>query len=60
MTEQQSIRLNKIMIDIRKTLDAEMEGFEAYVVTPKRLDVAKLLGDTLPRNWLEPDASRVR
>lgn len=46
LSKEQSERLNKIMEEIRKTLEAELKGFEAYIVTPKRIDVSKLLDDT--------------
>jgi hypothetical protein len=44
LTDQLASRLSKIIVDIRKTLEAELQGFEAYIVTPKRLDTVKLLG----------------
>ena len=43
LTMDQAGRLNRLMRELRKTLSAEIKGFEAYVVTPKRLDVKKLL-----------------
>ncbi len=46
LTQGQSEQLSAIMRQIRKTLDAELEGFEAYIVTPKRIDIEKLLKDT--------------
>ena len=46
LSPEQSALLTKIIARLRNTLDAEIEGFEAYIVTPKRLDVAKLLNDT--------------
>lgn len=46
LTQDQSQRLQEIMRQLRKTLDAELKGFEAYIVTPKRLDIEKLLNDT--------------
>jgi hypothetical protein len=42
LDEEQAERLRKIMEDLEKTLLAELEGFNAYVVTPKRIDVTKL------------------
>lgn len=46
LSQEQSVRLIEIMGHIRRTLDAEIKGFEAYIVTPKRIDVSKLLNDT--------------
>lgn len=40
---EQAVKLQSLMSDIRNTLQAELFGFEAYIVTPKRLDVNKLL-----------------
>src|SRR5207248_2818113 len=45
LTKAQAMELNRILIDIRKLLDAELPGFQAYIVTPKRLDVQRLLND---------------
>ena len=42
---EQVQELSRIMVGIRTTLEAEMQGFNAYIVTPKRLDVDKLLED---------------
>ncbi|MCH9050548.1 MAG: hypothetical protein IIA72_05635 [Proteobacteria bacterium] len=46
LSKEQSARLMVIMKHLRRTLDAEIKGFEAYIVTPKRIDVSKLLDDT--------------
>ncbi len=46
LSQEQSVRLMEIMGHVRRTLDAEIKGFEAYIVTPKRIDVSKLLNDT--------------
>ncbi len=43
LTEVQATKLVGLVNDLRKTLEAELGGFKAYVVTPKRLDVTKLL-----------------
>lgn len=40
---QQASALSSEITSLRKTLHAEIEGFKAYVVTPKRLDIQKLL-----------------
>lgn len=45
LTSEQAIKLNNIVTDLRQTLGAELSGFEAYVVTPKRIDVTKLLNE---------------
>lgn len=45
LTKEQASKLKSTVTDLRKTLDAELRGFEAYVVTPKRIDVTKLLED---------------
>ncbi len=45
MTDEHANKLRSLMSDVRRTLDAEIEGFEAFVITPKRLDVQKLLDD---------------
>ncbi|WKD23969.1 hypothetical protein NDQ71_02400 [Pseudoalteromonas sp. KG3] len=37
--------LAQIMNQIRFTLDAEIQGLEAFIITPKRYDVDKLLND---------------
>lgn len=43
LNEEESERLSKIMDDIRKTFEAEAEGFNAYVVTDKKMDIKKLV-----------------
>ncbi|MCP3677909.1 MAG: hypothetical protein GY721_10080, partial [Deltaproteobacteria bacterium] len=43
LTAEQAELLNTYMNDLRKTLVAELEGFEAYVITPKRIDSTKLI-----------------
>lgn len=45
LTRQQSSRLQELMGDIRKTLEAEIQGIEAFIVTPKRYDIKRLLED---------------
>lgn len=45
LTAAQAEKLTSLMSSIRKTLQAELGGFEAYIVTPKRLDVKRLLED---------------
>ncbi|HZW94656.1 MAG TPA: hypothetical protein VFF64_17030 [Candidatus Eremiobacteraceae bacterium] len=45
LTEPQAKTINGLMQRIRPTLEAELQGFEAYVVTPKRIDVTRLLKD---------------
>jgi hypothetical protein len=41
----QAMTLSHAMSDLRLTLEAELSGIEALVVSPKRLDIKKLLGD---------------
>jgi hypothetical protein len=43
--EENALKLKRIMSELRTTLDAEITGLEAYTVTPKRIDVKKLLQD---------------
>jgi len=43
LTSEQAERLRELMTNVRRTLVAELAGFKAYVVTPKRLDVRRLL-----------------
>ena len=45
LTKTQASRLSKLITELRKTLFAELRGFHAYVVTPKHLDVRRLLED---------------
>lgn len=42
---EQALELSKTMHDIRLTLDAEIEGIHAFTISPKRLDIKKLLAD---------------
>ncbi len=41
----QADRLKSIMGRITPTLEAEIQGFNAYVVTPKRIETSRLLSD---------------
>jgi hypothetical protein len=45
VTAEDAKNINELMEQIRPTLEAELAGFEAYVVSPKRVDVARLLTD---------------
>jgi hypothetical protein len=45
LTPAQMTRIVTTVSEVRQTLAAECEGFEAYIVTPKRLDVKRLLTD---------------
>lgn len=45
LTEEQSTQLQDAVTDMRKTLRAELQGFKIYVVTPKRIDIVRLLDD---------------
>lgn len=44
-TAQQSRTLHREIDNLRLTLEAELRGIEAFVISPKRLDVKKILGD---------------
>ena len=54
--KDEATRLTRCMLDLETTLRAELEGFSAYVITPKRLDVKKLVGAAAelfsPGTWL--------
>lgn len=52
LDEQQAARLAKIISELRSTLDAELAGAFAYTLTPKRLDVQRLVED--PSSLLAP------
>ncbi|MBE0683110.1 MAG: hypothetical protein IH589_14465 [Anaerolineales bacterium] len=45
LSGEQAVKLRKFITEIRPTLEAEIKGFEAYVVMPKRLDIVKLVND---------------
>ena len=45
LTELQCEELTKYINEVRLTLNAELQGFDAYVVTPKRLDTTRLIGN---------------
>ena len=45
LTDDEAQTLRKAATEVRNTLEAEIYGFEAYVVTPKRLDVKRLTDD---------------
>jgi hypothetical protein len=45
LNSDQATKLRNTVKDLRLTLQAEVLGFEAYVVTPKRIDIRKLLGE---------------
>jgi hypothetical protein len=45
LTAQEAGEISMAMTDVRKTLVAELEEFQIYIVTPKRLHVEKLLRD---------------
>lgn len=47
LTATEAAELRRAVNKLRPTLDAELMGFEAFVVTPKRMDVAKLI-DNVP------------
>lgn len=43
LSAEQASKLSKMMTDARLTLDAEIQGLEAFITTDKRFDVNKLL-----------------
>lgn len=43
LTSQEAEELSTTMTDLRRTLEAELQGNIAYVITDKRIDVQKLL-----------------
>jgi hypothetical protein len=45
LTNEQAQNLETAMDSIRKTLVAELLGFEVYIITPKRIDVNKLVSN---------------
>lgn len=45
LTSDEARTLSKAATEVRKTLEAEIYGLEVYVVTPKRLDVKRLIED---------------
>jgi hypothetical protein len=45
LNEAQAKNLRSMMLTIRSTLTAELTGFETYIVTPKIIDVDRLLHD---------------
>ncbi len=44
LTSDEAERLRDAMRQVRHTLEAELLGFDAYILTPKRLDVERLTG----------------
>lgn len=45
LSEKHKSKLNEMIRQIRVTLEEEIEGIEAFSVTPKRIDVKKLIDD---------------
>jgi hypothetical protein len=45
LTAEQAKELSEIMDNVRLTLDAEIQGLEAFITTDKRFDTTKLLED---------------
>jgi len=45
LTSAQASKLSKTISDLRQTMEAELKGINAYTISPKRLDVDKLLDD---------------
>jgi hypothetical protein len=54
LTVELASKLGYEVGSMRKTLEAELAGMEAFVISPKRIDVEKLLKD--PGSLLAPDA----
>jgi hypothetical protein len=53
LSQVQATELSKLMSKIRDTLEAELLGSEAWVVSPKRYDTQRLLND--PGSLFAPD-----
>lgn len=45
LTATQAEQLSYEMTEVRRTLEAELQGFEAFIVSPKRINVDRLLED---------------
>jgi|ERR1043165_1380606 hypothetical protein len=45
LSKEDSKTLRETMLSIRNTVNAEVQGFEFFTTTPKRLDISKLLND---------------
>jgi len=45
LTTDEALKLRNLMHDLRKTINAEISGLSAFVVTDKRIEVKKLLSD---------------
>jgi len=45
LDKDEAKKLSEIMLNLRLTLDAEIQGIHAYTTTPKRLNLEKLLSD---------------
>ncbi len=43
LNENQAEKLSSLVRDLRKTLEAEIDGFNVFVLMPKRIDVTKLM-----------------
>lgn len=52
LTADEARTLRTAATEVRNTLEAEIKGLEAYIVTPKRLDVKRLIDD--PGSLLAP------
>lgn len=52
LTGDEAETLQELAYEIRNTLEAEIKGIEAYIVTPKQLDVKRLIDD--PGSLLAP------
>jgi hypothetical protein len=45
LTAPQARKLSTVVKDLRQTLEAELKGLNAYIISPKRIDVERLVGD---------------
>lgn len=45
LSNEQATKLQEVMKYIRHTVDAEISGFNVYTVSPKRIDVKRLMDD---------------
>jgi len=45
LSGEQAVELNTICHNLRRTLEAELTTLEAFIVTPKRFDIDKLLNN---------------
>lgn len=56
LSAEQAKKLSASIRSLRKTLEAELEGFEVYFITPKRMEIDKLLNNV--KDLFAPDTFR--